>query len=84
MTARSKAIGESIVAGIVLAVVSYAALWNPVILAALKLRRNMPDAWFSALITWYAQIAILVVSLLNGAIAFALVWRQSARTGAKH
>lgn len=53
-----------IVAGIVSTIVSYSVLMSRATLAAMAIRRKMPNAWFSGLITWYAAFLVIGVSLV--------------------
>ena len=48
---KIKALVEAIVAGLVSAIFSYRALISSAILTAFAIRRKMPGAWFSGLIT---------------------------------
>jgi hypothetical protein len=56
---------ESILAGVISAILSYRALRVPAELAAFALRRKMPDAWFSGLIVWYALFVVIGISIAN-------------------
>jgi predicted ferric reductase len=73
---KIRAVLESVVAGVIAAIFSYSALITPAIIAALALRRKMPDAWFSGLITWYAMFIVLGVSLVIAGVACRMVYKQ--------
>ena len=75
---RLKAIFESVLAGIVAAIVSYFVLISPATLAALAIRRRLPDAWFSSAIVWYATAGVLVASLAIAGVVCRVVYKQTA------
>jgi hypothetical protein len=61
---KTRAVFESILAGVVLPIFSSAALPSPATLAAIAIRHKMPDAWFAGPITRYAMFVVLGVSLV--------------------
>jgi predicted phage tail protein len=75
---ETKAVFESILAGVVLAIFSYAALISRATLAAIAIRHKMPDAWFAGLITWYAMFVVLGVSLVVGGVTCRFVHKHQA------
>lgn len=74
-----KIILESTFAGIVSAIFSFALLTAPADHAAIAIRHKMPNAWFSGLITWYAQFAVLGISLITAAMAYRIVSKHAAK-----
>ncbi len=74
---KTKSVLSSIMAGIVSAMLSYGALISPANLAAIAIRRKMPDAWFSGLITWYAMFVVGGISLVVAALAFRMVYKRT-------
>jgi hypothetical protein len=68
-----------IVRGTVVAVIALAASFTALrplgILCALMIRRHWPEAWFSGLITWYADFFVAGLSIGIGI----LVGRQTIR-----
>ena len=74
---KIKAVLESVLAGVISAIFSYSALIAPAIIAASAIRRKMPDAWFSGLITWYATFIVLGVSLVIAGVACRMVYKQA-------
>ncbi len=77
---KAKTIVESILAAVISAVFSYRALISPATLAALAIRHRMPDAWFSDLIEWYAEISVMGVSIVIAAVAGRVVYRSAVST----
>jgi uncharacterized membrane protein len=75
---RIKALFEGTLAGVVVVTASYRALISPAILAAIAIRRKMPDAWFSGLITWYAAFVVIGVSMVIAGVAFRMVYKHVA------
>jgi uncharacterized membrane protein YhaH (DUF805 family) len=75
---KIKPIVEGVLAGIVLAVFCYLALISPATLAAIAVRRRMPDAWFSGLITWYATFAVIGVSIAVAGVACRMVYKHAS------
>jgi hypothetical protein len=69
---KTKAVFESVLAGIISAIFSYYALISRTTVAAIAIRRKMPGAWFSGLIVWYATFAVLGVSTV---IAGVVCWK---------
>jgi membrane protein implicated in regulation of membrane protease activity len=70
---------ESILAAIGSAIFSYAALSDPATLAAVAIRRKMPDAWFSGLIVWYANFAVIAISIVIAGVAYRMVQKRGTR-----
>jgi hypothetical protein len=75
---KIKVVFESILAGVISGIFSYCALYVPATLAAVAIRRKMPDAWFSGLIVWYALFAVIAVSIVIAGIAFRTVYKHAA------
>jgi hypothetical protein len=75
---KTKALVEGILAGAVSAIFCYWALISPATLAAIAIRRKMPDAWFSGLITWYAMFAVIVVSIVVAGIACRMIYKHAS------
>ena len=75
---KIRSIFESTLAGIISAIFSYRTLRVPAILAALAMRRKMPDAWFAGLIVWYVVFFIVAVSIIVGAVACRIVYKHAA------
>jgi hypothetical protein len=75
---KIKAVFESILAGVVLAIFSYSALISPATLVAIAIRHKMPDAWFSGLIEWYAMFVVLGVSLVVAGVTCRFVYKHVA------
>ncbi len=73
---KINAVVSSTVAGVVAGMVSYHVLISPVTLAALAVRRAMPEAWFSSAIVWYAAAASLVVSAVVAVIVWRILYRK--------
>jgi hypothetical protein len=80
---KTKAIFEGILAGIISAVVSYRVLISPAILAAITVRRKMPDAWFSGLIEWYATFVVIGVSIVIAGVACRTVYKHVAESASR-
>lgn len=77
---RIKALVEGILVAVVVLIASFGALISPVVRAALALRYKMPDAWFSGLIVFYADLAVLGVSAVLAGVAFRKVYKQVVRS----
>jgi hypothetical protein len=75
---KTRAVFESILAGVVLPIFSYAALLSPATLAAIAIGHKMPDAWFAGLITWHARFVVLGVSLVVAGVTGRFVYKQRA------
>jgi uncharacterized membrane protein len=75
---KTKAVFESLLAGVVLAIFSSAALISRATLAAVAIRQKMPDAWFSGLITWHAMFVVLGISLVVGGVTCRFVYKYVA------
>jgi cell division protein FtsX len=73
---KIKAALEGMVAGLISASLSYAALISRATVAAIELRRKMPDAWFSGLIVWYATFIVILVSIVIAAVVYQLVYKH--------
>jgi NhaP-type Na+/H+ or K+/H+ antiporter len=77
---KVKAIFEGILAGVISAIVSYYALISPATVAAIAMRRKMPDAWFSGLIVWYATFIVIGVSIVIAGVACRMVYKHIAES----
>jgi len=75
---KIKALVEGILAGVVSAIFCYWALISPATLAAIAIRRKMPDAWFSGLITWYAMFAVIGVSMAVAGVASRVIYKHAS------
>ena len=75
---KIKAILEGIFVGVISAILSYYALISPATVAAIAMRRKMPDAWFSGLIVWYATFIVILVSIVVAGVASRVVYRHVA------
>jgi len=75
---RIKAVVEGILAGVISAIFCYGALISPATVAAIAIRRKMPDAWFSSSIVWYATSAVIGVSLAVAGIACRMIYKHVA------
>ncbi len=73
---KTKAILESTLVGVVLAIMCYFVLISPATAAALAIRHKMPDAWFSGLIVWYATFFVIGVSIVIAWIACRMVYKH--------
>jgi NhaP-type Na+/H+ or K+/H+ antiporter len=83
---KMKAVLEGILAGLISAVLSYSALISRATLAAIAMRRKMPDAWFSGLIVWYATFIVILFSIVIATVAYRMVYKyvaESASTPAR-
>jgi hypothetical protein len=80
---KIKAAFESILAAVISAIFSFELLDTPATLAAIAIRRKMPDAWFSGLITWYAEFVVLGVSLAIAVVAFRKVYKHAVGSDQK-
>jgi predicted phage tail protein len=74
---KTKALVEGILAGVVSAIFCYWALITPATFAALAIRRRMPDAWFSGLITWYAMFAVIGISMVVAGVACRMIYKHA-------
>jgi cell division protein FtsX len=74
---KIKYVFESILAGTIAAIFSYAALVRPLTLAALKLRNKTPEAWFASSIVLYADILVVMISIAVALSAFFKVYRHT-------
>jgi hypothetical protein len=75
---KIKVVLESILTGVISAILCYGALRLPAELAAFALRRKMPDAWFSGLIVWYALFVVIGISIAIGGVACRMVYKSAA------
>ena len=75
---KTKALVEGALAGVVSAIFCYWALLSPATLAAFAIRRRMPEAWFSGLITWYAMFAVIAVSIAVAGVACWMVYKRAS------
>jgi hypothetical protein len=80
---KLKAIFASALAGIVAAIFSYSVLISPATLAALAIRRKMPDSWFSSAIVWYATAVVLVISVAIAGVVHRIVYKQTGGAAAR-
>jgi uncharacterized membrane protein YhaH (DUF805 family) len=74
---------EVILFGVLVAMLSYLALVSPATIAALAIRRKMPDASFSGLIVWYATFIVIGLSIVIAGVACRMVYKDIARTAPK-
>jgi hypothetical protein len=75
---KIKALVEGILAGVVSAIFCYRALISPAILAAIAIRRKMPEAWFSSFITGYATFAVIGVSMVVAGVACRMIYKHAS------
>jgi hypothetical protein len=75
---KINALVEGVVVGVVAAVLSYYLSISQATIAALSIRRKMPDAWFSGLIVWYATFLVIGLSIVIAAVVFRLVYKHAA------
>lgn len=75
---KIKALVEGILAGVVSAVFCYWALISRATVAAIAIRRKMPEAWFSGLIDWYATFAVIGVSMVVAVVACRMVYKHAS------
>jgi hypothetical protein len=75
---KIKAVLESTVVGVMLAILSYHELRVPAYLSAKALQRKMPDAWFSGLVTWYALFIVIGISAVIAGVACRIVYKHAA------
>jgi hypothetical protein len=80
---KIKAVFESILAGVVAAILCYSLLISPATVAAIAIRLKMPDAWFSGLIVWYATFVVIGVSIIIALVACRMVYKHVLRTISK-
>lgn len=73
---KIKAIFEGILAGIISAILSYYVLISRATIAAIMIRRKMPDAWFSGLIVWYATFVVIGISIVIAGVACRMVYKH--------
>ena len=73
---KIKAIFEGSLAGVISAILSYSALISPATVAAIAIRRKMPDAWFSGLIVWYATFVVIGVSIVIAGVGYRIVYKH--------
>jgi hypothetical protein len=73
---RTKAILESIIVGAISAILSYSALVSPATVAAMAIRRKMPNAWFSGLIGWYTTFLVSGVAIAIAGVVFRIVYKR--------
>jgi NhaP-type Na+/H+ or K+/H+ antiporter len=77
---KIKAILEGIFVGVISAILSYYALISPATVAAIAMRRKMPDAWFSGLIVWYSTFIVILVSIVVAGVACRVVYKHVAES----
>jgi hypothetical protein len=65
--------------GVISTALSYGTLITPATTAAISIRRKLPEAWFSGLITWYAEFVVIGASIVIGGAAFRVVYKHIAR-----
>ena len=75
---KIRAFVEGLLAGLISAILCYRALISPAILTALAIRRKMPHAWFSGLVTWYATLPVIGVSIAVAAVAFRKIYEHAS------
>lgn len=76
-----KAVLKGILAGLLSCVLVFVCLSDSAERYALELRQKWPEAWFSGLITFYALILVIAISLAAGAIACRMVYKRSRDRG---
>ena len=74
---------EVILFGVMVATLSYLALISPATLAALAIRRKMPDASFSGLIVLYATFIVIGLSIVIAGFACRMVCKDVAGAAPK-
>jgi len=74
---------EIILFGVMVAMLSYLALISPATLAALAIRRKMPDASFSGLIVLYATFIVIGLSIVIAGVACRMVCKDVAGAAPK-
>jgi uncharacterized membrane protein YhaH (DUF805 family) len=74
---------EIILFGVMVAMLSYLALISPATLAALAIRRKMPDASFSGLIVLYATFIVIGLSIVIAGFACRMVCKDVAGAAPK-
>jgi cell division protein FtsX len=74
---------EGILVGAIAAMLSYLALISPATIAALAIRRKMPEAWFSALIAWFATFIVIGLSIVIGKVACRMACKDTAGAAPK-
>jgi uncharacterized membrane protein YhaH (DUF805 family) len=67
----------------VVAMLCYLALISPATIAALAIRRKMPDASFSGLIVWYATFIVIGLSIVIAGVACRMVHKEIAAAAPK-
>jgi hypothetical protein len=77
---KIKAAIECIAVGLVSIALSYRLLISPATLAALRIERKYPDAWFSGLFTWYVTFAVMGVAIVIGGVACRIVYKHTTRS----
>ena len=65
------------------ALLSYLALISPATIAALAIRRKMPDAWFSPSIVWCATLIVIGLSIVIAGVAFRMACKDTAGAAPK-
>jgi len=75
---KLKVVFESILAGVISAMLSYGALSLPATLAAIALRRKTPNAWFSGLVVWYAHFVVIGISIIVAGVACLMVYKHAS------
>jgi preprotein translocase subunit SecY len=74
---KFKAIFEGAVAAFFAAIFSYFVFTSPATMAALAIRRRMPDAWFSSSIVLYATAVVFIASMAMAIMVFRIVYKQT-------
>jgi hypothetical protein len=77
---KIKAVLEAFLAAVISLTLSYRLLIVPATLAGVAIRRKMPDAWFSGLITWYALFVVVGVSMVIAGVACRIVYKHAVRS----
>jgi len=74
---------EIILFGVIVAMLSYLALISPATIAALAIRRKMPDASFSGSIVWYATFIVIGLSIVIAGVVCRMVCKDIAGAAPK-
>jgi uncharacterized membrane protein len=73
-----KAAFEGVFAGVISTIFSYGALISSATVAAIAIRRKMPDAWFLRVNVWHATFVVLGVSMVIGGVACRMIYKHVA------
>jgi len=75
---KTKGLVEGILAGAVSAIFCYSALISPATVAALAIRRKMPEAWFSSSIISYAMLAVIGISMVLAGVVCRIIYKHAS------